>query len=401
MIPESPYAEAAVLASMILESRFIPKYTEYLTEDDFFRDEHKILFRAIKEIGSDVDLIRIRDWIDSHKLRESLSVDYLVKVVESVASTVSIDHYAKIVRRKTCERKLVQLTDSDDPIQLVGSVKAEIESLRTEKCPHVSEFIDEVTDIPCDYLTTGFIQLDDLIVGWRTGVYILAAASSMGKTGLMLDFVKHRLVEGDRVLVVSLEMTRRQLLVRVVGSLAKIDTRKIDRGLANEADIETAKAGIKLSDLYVYDKSTITVGQISAIIEEVSPNIVFIDYMGLITYSDSKHNDYQGISAISRSVKAISKDFGVPLIVLHQVNRGVSGRTDTKPRMSDLRDSGKIEQDADVVMLLHREDYYKKNEPDYTPNDEADLIIAKARNGQTGSIKLLFAPWWVSFKEKV
>ena len=223
----------------------------------------------------------------------------------------------------------------------------------------------------------------------------------MGKTGLMLDFVKHRLVEGDRVLVVSLEMTRRQLLVRVVGSLAKIDTRKIDRGLANEADIETAKAGIKLSDLYVYDKSTITVGQISAIIEEVSPNIVFIDYMGLITYSDSKHNDYQGISAISRSVKAISKDFGVPLIVLHQVNRGVSGRTDTKPRMSDLRDSGKIEQDADVVMLLHREDYYKKNEPDYTPNDEADLIIAKARNGQTGSIKLLFAPWWVSFKEKV
>ena len=401
----SPEAEAAVLGSMILEPTLAPEYIDKIT-DDYFTDYRNIdIFQAIKDLsGGHIDFVLIRDKIKAKG--KTPDIDYMIQVAESVPSASSIDYYYKIIHRCTKERLADQVRTQEGPtnFKLLNQIQEELESMDVPKCPHVSEVIKEVKAFNPDYFkSTGFTSLDSKIIGWCPGLYVLAARPSMGKTGMMLDFVRHRLLQHDKVLVISMEMTRRSLLVRMTGAMAQVDTKQINTGIyldsSDKDAVETARTGLGMVDLYVSDKTDMTCKGIRSIIRSVKPDIVFIDYLGLIRYSNSSQKDYQGVSAISRDLFTMTREFSLPIIVLHQLNRAPSGRADFKPRMSDLRDSGKIEQDADCILLIHREDYYRKDEPGYEADDKAMLIAEKVREGETGIVNLKFAKWWTSFSE--
>jgi len=433
-MPESLAAEAAVLGSMIIDPECIGQVIEQVTADAFYRIEHRYLFNATiavyeKNKSGAIDAVLVRDELEKRKqLDDSGGVEYLRKIIESVPSTANVMYYVGIVKNKmllreiiaaageimdeafeqSCEtketldeaeRKIFAITDKN----IKGSATL-IKDLVTKSFELIENRKGHVTG-----LATGYHGLDELTCGLQNGeMIIIAGRPSMGKTSLALNMAEYMGVqERIPVAIFSLEMGSQQLAERFLCSISGIDSQRVRKGRLSTEDYEQLREACgKLYEvpIYIDDTSTMTPLDVRAKARRLKSqhNIrcIFVDYLQLMHLGTRVESRQQEISTISRYLKALAGELKIPVVVLSQLNRAPEGRVDHRPRMSDLRESGSIEQDADMVILLHREDYYEHSEnlelSDGGGADEpgkpntAELIIAKQRNGPIGKVDLVF-----------
>jgi replicative DNA helicase len=433
-MPESLAAEAAVLGSMMVDPACIGQVVEQIDRQAFYRIEHQMIFDAIialyeKNRPEAIDGVLIRDELEKRKQLETIGgVEYLSKVMESVPSAANVIYYTGIVKDKMllretiaaaseileqafdesgetdekldeAERKIFAITDK----KISGSAIA-IKDLVTR----AYELIEKREGSHVTGLATGYYELDEKTCGLQDSeMIVIAGRPSMGKTSLALNIAEHiGLVENASVAIFSLETSRQQLAERFLCSASAIDAQKVRKGMLSTEDyqklVETCGT-LSEAPIYIDDASGLTPLELRAKARRLKSlyNIrsIFIDYLQLMHMGSGKiESRQQEIATISRYIKALARELNVPVVVLSQLNRSPEGREGHRPRMSDLRESGSIEQDADVVMLLHREDYYHRDTPEYEMTNKAELIIAKQRNGPTGSVELIFRDKFTRFE---
>jgi replicative DNA helicase len=425
-MPESPAAEAAVLGSMLIDAECIGQVVELIGPDAFYRIEHRYIFEAIialyeKNKGTGIDAVLLRDELQKRKLLEAAGgVEYIAKILDSVPSSANVGYYAGIVRDKMMLRELIAAAggilddaynqNSDTP-QLLDEAERRIFAVTDksisgsavglkEVVTHSFELISKRQGSHVTGLPTGYYQLDEWTCGLQDGeVIVVAGRPSMGKTSLALNIAEHiGLVENIPVAIFSLEMGRQQLAERFLCSVSQIDSQKVRKGMLDDEHyklLADACAELSNAPIFIDDSSTLTPLELRAKARRLKSmhdiRCVIVDYLQLMNIGTSRvESRQQEITEISRYIKALARELNLPVMVLSQLNRATEAREDHRPRMSDLRESGAIEQDADVVMLLHREDYYHRSDSDYEPNSRAELIIAKQRNGPTATVELVF-----------
>ncbi len=426
-MPESLAAEAAVLGSMIIDPVCIGQVVEALGSEAFYRLEHQMIFDAIvslyeKNKGEGLDGVLLRDELEKrNQLEEVGGVAYLAKVVESVPSSANVDYYTGIVKDKFLLREIIQAGSEilDEAYRPGGETEEKLDkaeqrifavtnrkvstaaSVLKDLVVQAYEHIEKRDGRTVTGLGTGYHELDGLTCGLQNGeMIIIAGRPSMGKTSLALNMAEHIGVENKvPVVVFSLEMSRNQLAERFLCSSSRLDSQAVRRGLLNTEHFEELiKACGKLSEapIYIDDTAGLTPLELRAKCRRLKSRYdigcVVVDYLQLMSAGAGRRSEsrQQEITTISRYLKALARELNVPVVVLSQLNRSPENREDHRPRMSDLRESGSIEQDADVVMLLHREDYYHRGDENYEQTNMAEVIIAKQRNGPTGMVKLTF-----------
>ena len=429
--PYSSQAERAVLGSMMLSKDAVYEGVARLTEEDFYLRDHKIIFNAIKNThirGLEVDIVTVVDQLMlDNKLQELSDANYIYTILEDTISPSTVEQYIRIVQDKTILRYLVNLCDSissgwnkneiDDIGDYVSKVENDVLSITRSrnvgdfKSPgEVIEVIKEKlvnTDRRTGKLTgtpSGYTDLDKITNGFQPGdLIILAARPSMGKTALALNFAMNASIEHNYpVGIFSLEMPAEQLMQRMLSATSGVNSDKIRS--FNLTDKEWPKIDIGVnkiakSKIYIDDTAGAKIADIQSKAKKLKAKhddlgLIVIDYLQLITTSTFSKSDnrQQEVSEISRALKAMARDLKVPVIALSQLSRTVEKREDKRPMLSDLRESGAIEQDADLVMFIYRDDYYNQNkgEENQASTGVAQVSIAKHRNGATGGIELLF-----------
>jgi replicative DNA helicase len=425
-MPESLEAEAAVLGSMLIDPECISDVLEHLKDAEaFYRIEHRIIFDALvvlyeKNKGTGLDAVLLRDELEKRKqLEEVGGVEYLARILDSVPSSANVMYYAGIVKDKMLLREMIaaasdilemgfdgggesseKLDEAERKIFAVTDKKISgSASLLKDLVTRSYELIERREGSHVTGLPTGYYELDDCMCGLQGGeMIIIAGRPSMGKTSLALNIAEHiGLIEKLPVAIFSLETGRQQLAERFLCSASATDAQKVRKGLLDtEHYQQLVKACGELSEapIYIDDTSTLTPLELRAKSRRLKSQhdirCIIVDYLQLMHLGGRVESRQQEITTISRYIKALARELNIPVVVLSQLNRSPEGREGHRPRMSDLRESGSIEQDADVVMLLHREDYYHRGERDYEPDNKANLIIAKQRNGPTGTVELVF-----------
>ena len=425
-MPESLAAEAAVLGSMLIDPECIGDVVELVERDAFYRIEHRHIFEALitlyeKNKGIGIDAVLLRDELVKRDCLEEVGgVEYIAKILDSVPSSANVAYYAKIVKDKLLLRELISTTgailenaynQTGEPHEALDDAEQRIFAITDRNISGSAvalkdlvvrsfELIESRQGSHVTGLSTGYYELDDLTCGLQNGeMIIVAGRPSMGKTSLALNITEHLgLIEKVPIAIFSLEMGRQQLAERFLCSISEIDSQKVRRGLLNDEHYKKlADACAELSEapIYIDDTSTLTPLELRAKARRLKSrhNIqcIMVDYLQLMNLGSGRiESRQQEITTISRYLKALARELDIPVMVLSQLNRSPEGREGHRPRMSDLRESGSIEQDADVVMLLHREDYYHRGQEDYEEDNTAELIIAKQRNGPTGTVKLTF-----------
>lgn len=424
-MPESLAAEAAVLGSMLIDPECIGDVVEQLTTEAFYRIEHRYIYDALislyeKNKGIGIDAVLLRDELEKRNQLEEVGVEYIAKILGSVPSSANVGYYMGIVKDKMLLRELISAAGEilESAYNQTGEMAEALDQAEqrmfaiTDKnisgiasplkdlVARAFELIENRQGIHVTGLPTGFYELDEWTCGLQNGeMIIIAGRPSMGKTSLALNIAEHiGLMEKIPVAIFSLEMGKQQLAERFLCSISEIDSQKVRRGLLSDAGYKKlANACAELSEtpIYIDDTSTLTPLELRAKARRLKSKhdvrCIIVDYLQLMHLGSGRiESRQQEITTISRYIKALARELNIPVIVLSQLNRSPEGREGHRPRMSDLRESGSIEQDADVVMLLHREDYYHRGQDDYEPNNTAELIIAKQRNGPTGTVKLTF-----------
>lgn len=434
-MPESLEAEAAVIGSMLIDPECIGEVIEILpSSETFYRHQHQMMFDALvslyeKNRAGGLDAVLLRDELKKKKQLEDIGgVEYIAKVMESVPSSANVIYYAKIIKDKQVLRELiVAATDivndaydsGGEPNEKLDEAEQKIFSITDKKIVGNTEAIKDlvtqaftliekregkhVTGLP-----TGYFELDDLTSGLQNGeMIIIAGRPSMGKTSLALNIAEHIGVENKiPIAVFSLEMGKQQLAERFLCSLGEVESQLVRKGMLDDEHYrKLLEACGRLSDapIYIDDTASLTPLELRAKARRMKSRYdircIVVDYMQLMHIGTGRiESRQQEITAISRYVKALARELNIPVVILSQLNRSPEGREGHRPRMSDLRESGSIEQDADVVMLLHREDYYHRGESDYDEDNTAELIIAKQRNGPTGNVKLTFREKFTRFE---
>lgn len=427
--PQNVEAEQSVIGSMLLDKEVISNITEFLKGEDFYREDHKEIFEAIMDLfdrGEPIDLITVSEQL---KLRGTLDavggLEYLSFVANAVPTTANVRHYAKIVEEKSILRRLIKA--SSDIVNMGYEASEEVSYVldRAEKnifdilqkrnmtgfSPIKDVLVDtfnileelynnkgHVTGIP-----TGFSDLDFKTSGLQNSDLILIAARpAMGKTSFALNIAQHASVHSHvPVAIFSLEMSKEQLVNRILCSEAMIDSQKIRTGKLEDEDwqkIARAVSPLSEAPIYIDDTAGTTITEIRAKCRrlklEKNLGLVIIDYLQLMQGRGKNENRQQEISEISRSLKILAKEINVPVITLSQLSRAPEARTDHRPILSDLRESGAIEQDADIVMFLYRDDYYN---PETEKKNISEVIIAKHRNGSTGTVELAWLGQYTKF----
>ena len=433
-MPESLAAEAAVLGSMIQDPVCIGEVVEYLERDAFYRVEHQMIFDALialyeKGTAEAIDAVLLRDELEKRKQIEAVGgVEYLAKVMDSVPSSANVMYYAGIVRDKMLLRETIAAANAilGDAYDQSGETSEKLDDAErrifavTDKnirgsavalkdlVTRAYELIEKREGSHVTGLATGYYDLDEKTCGLQNGeMVIIAGRPSMGKTSLALNMAEHvGVMEKMPVVIFSLETSRQQLAERFLCSASGIDAQSVRKGMLSTEDYQKlVEACGQLSEapIYIDDSSSLTPLELRAKARRLKSmhNIrcVIVDYLQLMHLGSGRvESRQQEIATISRYIKGLARELSVPVVVLSQLNRSPEGREGHRPRMSDLRESGSIEQDADVVMLLHREDYYHRGDDDYEPNNTAELIIAKQRNGPTGTVKLTFREKFTRFE---
>ena len=425
--PHSIEAESSVLGGLLLDNGAWDRVGDLLGEGDFYRYEHRLIYTAMATLinaSRPADVITVFEHLQSlGKAEETGGLAYLNALAQYVPSAGNIRRYAEIVRERAILRKLVAASDEiatnafnpqgkavaqilDESEQKIFNIGEEgsrmkrgfqsMDTLVVDLLDRVQEMADNPNDITG--VPTGFYELDRMTAGLQPGdMVVLAARPSMGKTAFAINIAEHvALNEGLPVAVFSMEMGAAQLAVRIVGSIGRIDQGHLRTGkLSDEEWPRLTEAIEKLRNisLHIDETAGLTASELRANARRLARQcgklgLIVVDYLQLMSGGGSDENRATELGEISRGLKMLAKELGCPVIALSQLNRSVEQRPDKRPMMSDLRESGAIEQDADIIMFIYRDDYYTKEackEPGV-----AEIIIAKQRNGPTGTVKLAF-----------
>jgi len=434
-VPHSDEIEVALLGGMLLSNRNILKAIELLSPDAFYNPRHKIIYEAILKLfekNRSIDLLVLSDYLSSHnQLEDAGGSFYIAQIAATVSNSANFEEYARILLEKYIKRSLIEasetiieasMDESTDALEEIDKAEAKIfeiaerrlkknfstmKNLATDAYSIIQ--IMRKNDIDSFQVTTGFNDLDHLLGGLhKSDLIILAARPSMGKTALALSIAKNTAEkQKNAVGFFSLEMTANQLVTRLISSEAEVDQHKIIKGaISNEEDSKIVESLGVLSELPIYidDSPSLSMMELRAKARrlkiERDIKIIIIDYLQLMNAPKSETRERE-ISFISRSLKQLAKELDIPVLALAQLNRSVESRTDKRPMLSDLRESGSIEQDADVVMFVHRPElygisYFDKDKK-YPTENMAEIIVGKQRNGPTGSVKLAFLKNYAKF----
>lgn len=429
ILPHSIEAEQSVVGAMIMDREAIVVASELIMGDDFYNKQYGILFEAMVELhdeGSPVDLVTLQNRLREKDVPpEVSSLEFVRELITAVPTSANIKYYANIVAEKATLRKLIRLNEEIANTCYAGKEPLEVILEETEKKVfnlvqrrNTEEFVPirqvvmnaiekielaaknkgAVTGIP-----TGFLDLDYRTAGMQpSDLVLIAARPSMGKTAFVLNIAQHvAFKENQTVAIFSLEMSKEQLVNRLFSLESRVDAQHLRTGSLSDAEWESLieSAGvIGKSNLIIDDTPGISIAELRSKCRkyklEHDLKMIIIDYLQLMSGSGRSDSRQQEISDISRSLKALARELSVPVMALSQLSRAVEQRPDHRPMLSDLRESGAIEQDADVVMFIYRDDYYNK---DTELKGIAEIIIAKQRNGPIGTINLVWLPEYTKF----
>ena len=431
VLPHSIEAEQSVIGSMLMDRDAVISASEIITGSDFYQRQYGIMFDAMVELfneGKPVDLVTLQDRLKEKDVPpEVSSLDFVRDIVSIVPTSANVKSYAAIVRDKAVMRRLIHTAEDianacyvgKDPLEdiLADTEKSVFNLLQSrgaqEFVPIKQVAINVLEKIEAAYknqgtvtgVPTGFIDLDYKLSGFQPSDFILIAARpSMGKTAFVLNVVDYVSVRrGLPCMVFSLEMSKEQLVNRMLSMESNVDSQKLRTGSLTDADWDAVVEGVGVigsSRLIIDDTPGISITELRSKCRKMKLeqrlSLLIIDYLQLMSGSGrgSNENRQQEISEISRSLKALARELQAPVVALSQLSRACETRTDHRPMLSDLRESGAIEQDADVVMFLYRDDYYNK---DTDHPNEAEVIIAKQRNGPIGTVNLIWKPEFTKF----
>ena len=427
--PHSIEAESSVLGGLLLDNNAWDRVGDLLIDSDFYRYEHRLIYAAVGGLinaSRPADVITVYEQLQGlGKADEVGGLAYLNSLAQYVPSASNIRRYAEIVRERSILRKLVSASDEiataafntqgkavdkilDEAEQKIFNIGEEgsrmkqgfqgMDSLVVQLLDRVQEMADNPNDITG--VPTGFFDLDRMTSGFQAGdMIVLAARPSMGKTALAINIAEHvALNEELPVAVFSMEMGASQLAVRIVGSIGRIDQGHLRTGKLTDDEwprLTEAIEKLRNVSLHIDETAGLTVSELRANARRLARQcggklgLIVVDYLQLMSVSSSmsEENRATAVGEISRGLKMLAKELQCPVLALSQLSRGVESRTDKRPMMSDLRESGAIEQDADVIMFIYRDDYYNK---DSKEPGVAEIIISKQRNGPTGTVKLAF-----------
>lgn len=431
ILPHSLEAEQSVIGSMLLDKAAIVTASEMLMGDDFYQHQYGVIFETMVELyneGKPIDLVTLQNRLKEKDVPPEISsLEFVKDIMSTVPTSANVRYYAAIVRDKAILRRLIRVNEEIANACYAGKEKTEDILAQTEKkifdllqnrnsgefvpirqvAMNVLEKIEiaaktksTVTGIP-----TGFTDLDYRTSGMQPSDFILIAARpSMGKTAFVLNVVHHVAVKKKLpCMIFSLEMSKEQLVNRMLSMESKVDSQTLRTGTLSDSDWDKVVEGIGVissSTLMIDDTPGISITELRSKCRkmklEYGLSLVIIDYLQLMSGSGTKsgENRQQEISEISRSLKALARELNAPVVALSQLSRACETRTDHRPMLSDLRESGAIEQDADVVMFLYRDDYYNK---DTDKPNVAEVIIAKQRNGPIGTVELVWLPNYTKF----
>jgi replicative DNA helicase len=423
--PHSIDAEQAVLGALMLDPQALEKVVGVLSHTDFYRRDHQLIFKAISELAEKnrpYDAVTLGEWFEAHALADQVGgTAYLVELAQTTPSAANVRAYADIVRDKSVLRSLIEVgtqiaedgfapgdretpellaeaeqrvfriadqnrTGRKDIIPLKEAMKEAFEILQVRY-----ETQGTVTGLP-----TGFHDFDEMTAGLQpSDLIVLAARPAMGKTTLALNMAEYAALKSKKAVVVfSMEMSASQLAFRLISSIGRINAGRLKTGQLEDEDWSRVTMAMRLlseSKIFIDDEPALSPAKLMSkarrIKREHDLGLVVVDYLQLMQVPGNSENRATEISEISRSLKAMAKELNVPVIALSQLNRGLESRTDKRPVMSDLRESGAIEQDADIILFIYRDEYYHKDSND---KGLAEVIISKHRNGATGTVKLKF-----------
>ena len=430
--PQNLEAEQSVLGSILLKEKAFGNVVDILKPADFYRSAHSTIYEAMIDLferNEPHDLLTVTNLLrDSNLLDEVGGAAYLASLTSIVPVTANISAYAKIIRQKSILRRLIEVNtdiaqrcyeeqgdidilidEAEQAIFEIAGSKSDqsftsIKKIVPEAFNKVTQLFERkelITGVP-----TGYGDIDKMTAGLQpSDLIILAARPSMGKTSFAMNIAQNAAIENNiGVAVFSLEMSKEQLVMRLLSSVGKVDSQRIRTGRLQDNDwdkIARAVGMLTEAPIYIDDTPAISVLEMRAKVRRLAAQheigLIVVDYLQLMRGRAAIENRTQEISEISRSLKALAKEHNVPVIALSQLNRSLESRTDKRPMMSDLRESGAIEQDADVIAFIYRDEVYNKDEAN--PNRGiAEIIIGKQRNGPTGTVKLTFINSFTMFE---
>ena len=429
--PQNMEAEQAVLGAIFLEPSSLTLASEMLIPEDFYRGAHQRIFNAMLKLndkGEAIDLVTVTEELAATKLLEDVGgISYLSELAGSVPTAANIEYYAKIVEEKSLLRRLIRTATSiaqdsytreDEVDALLGEAEKSILEVSQRKSAGSFHQIKDVLVRTYDNIevmhnrvgditgiATGFAELDKMTAGFqRNDLIIVGARPSVGKTAFALNIAQNVATKTDEnVAIFSLEMGAEQLVMRMLCAEGNIDAQRLRTGSLTDEDwgkLTMAMGSLSNAGIFIDDSPGVRVQEIRAKCrrlkqEQGGLGMILIDYLQLVLGSGrSGENRQQEVSEISRSLKALARELQVPVIALSQLSRGVEQRQDKRPMMSDIRESGSIEQDADIVAFLYRDDYYDKESEN---KNIIEIIIAKQRNGPTGTVSLAFVKEYNKF----
>ena len=430
--PHSVEAEQAVLGGVFLDKEAWDKVAERVREEDFYRRDHRIIFRAISQLsneGQPYDIVTVAEWLENHQLLdESGGMRNLAALAENTPSASNISAYADIVRKRSILRQLVSATsDINDTVfnpqgqsseqilefaeQTVFEI-AEQETRGRKSYQNISAYTDVVmeriqalaeSESSITGIRTGYHDLDSITAGFqRADLIIIAGRPAMGKSALAVNIAETAAIKDKHsVAIFSMEMPAEQLTMRMMSSLANIDQHKVRTGKLDGDDwirFTSTVGMLQETKMFIDDTPALTPAELRARCRRISRehglDLVVVDYLQLMQVAGTVENRATEISEISRSLKAMAKELNIPVVALSQLNRSVVSRQDKRPLMSDLRESGAIEQDADVIIFIYRDEVYDEESSN---KGMAEIIISKQRNGPIGKVKLAWRGQYTRF----
>jgi len=419
----------ALLGAMMLDREVIGDVIPVIPRDKadrFYRPDHRRIYGVLLDLyerSEPVDLVSVRDELRRVGLLEEVGgVDYITQLAESVPNYLHAEYYAKLVRDKAMLRDLISASakindiayaHADDAREILDHAEQYLFEVTDERVgdqattirTQLEQIFEQMATRQGEHITgvaTGFLELDELLSGLQKGeMIVIAARPSMGKTAFGLSMAEHiAMNDGVPTAFFSMEMSKQAVAQRMLCSRAGVDSQKVRRNMVSDAEmglLQQACGELAEMPLYVDDTPGMSALELRAKARRLymrhDVRVIFIDYLQLMHSSGQAESRQVEVAEISRALKALARELDVPVVVMAQLNRNPEGRTDKKPILSDLRESGAIEQDADVVMLLHREEYYYKIKGEIPPDDvrgQAEVIVAKQRNGPTATVKVQF-----------
>ncbi|OGZ66042.1 MAG: replicative DNA helicase [Candidatus Staskawiczbacteria bacterium RIFCSPHIGHO2_02_FULL_34_10] len=432
--PQNIEAEQSLLGCLMLDKNAIIKVADFINEQDFYKDTHKEIYSAMVELFEKmepIDIISVSTRLrEKEKLEKIGGSSYLTSLINIVPTATHVTNYAKIVREKKVLRDLIEASlqigldafdESQDVDVLLDKAEKKVFSIGQKSLSQAFiqikdilgetfERIDQLSKHQGDFrgIPTGFAKLDNMLAGLqRSDLVILAARPSMGKSSMALDIAKNIAVfQNLPVGIFSLEMSKDQIVDRMIASQANIDLWKLRTGKLQDgkddsdfARIQSAMGTLSEAPIYIDDMGTTNILQMRAMARRLQSDaglgLIIVDYLQLMDTNNKYATPIQQVTENSRALKSLAKELNIPVLVLSQLSRKVEERTPHRPMLSDLRESGAIEQDADVVLFIYREDKYNENSLE---KNIAEIMVAKHRNGPTGSIKLYFDEQRASFR---